>query len=81
MTLEGWRQWVAKTHSSEIQAKRGRKSGASRLAASEDKRASTRMMDAKGMKQAAIADELGVSRETIRLWLRDEMTNNEDNRT
>ena len=71
MTLEGWRQWVAKTHSSEIQAVRGRKSGASRLIASEGKRASARMMAAKGMKQAAIAAELGVNQSTVARWLSD----------
>jgi hypothetical protein len=76
MSLEGWRRWVAKTHNSEIQAIRGRKggvaSGAVRLAASEENRASARLMAAQGMTQAAIAAELGVSRETIRLWLRDD---------
>lgn len=34
MSLEGWRQFVAKTHTSEIQAARGRKSGVVRRAGS-----------------------------------------------
>ena len=68
---------IAKTHTPEIQALRGKKggvaSGIARLAASEDKRVSARLMrNSKGMTQAAIAAELGVSRETIRLWLRDD---------
>lgn len=71
MSLEGWKRWVAKTHTSEIQAVRGRKSGAARLAASEDKRASARLMRQKGMTQAAIAAELGVTERTVRSWLND----------
>lgn len=71
MTLEGWRRWVAKTHASEIQAARGRKSGVVRLAASEENRASARLMTAKGMTQAVIAAELGVTERTVRNWLHD----------
>lgn len=72
MTAEGWREWVAKTHTPEIQAARGRKSGQARLAASEDMRASARLMrDAKGMTQAAIAAELGVNQSTVARWLAD----------
>lgn len=73
MSLEGWKRWVAKTHTSEIQARRGRKggvaSGAVRLAASEDKRASARLMAVQGMTQVAIASALGVTDRTVRAWL------------
>jgi hypothetical protein len=71
MTLEGWRQWVAKTHTSEIQAIRGHKGGIAKGAANEDKRASARLMRAKGMTQAAIAAELGVNQSTIARWVAD----------
>jgi len=64
---------IAKTHTPEIQAIRGKMSGASRLAASEDKRASARLMrSSKGMTQAAIAAELGVNQSTVARWLADE---------
>lgn len=69
MTLEGWRRWVAKTHASEIQAARGRKSGASRLAASEDKRASARLMYAQGQSVRQIAQALGVGKSTVGDWV------------
>jgi hypothetical protein len=68
MTLEGWHQFVAKTHTSEIQAARGRKSGASRLAASEDKRASARLMRAQGQSIRSIAEALGVSVGSVHAW-------------
>lgn len=85
MTLEGWQQFVVKTHTPEIQATRGRrnrpeiqadkgkkggiKSGALRLAASGENRASARLMRIKGMTQAEIAAELGVNQSTIARWL------------
>ena len=56
-------------NASEVQAAKGRASGASRLAASEDKRTTARLMRAKGMTQAAISQELGVSTRTIIRWL------------
>lgn len=60
---------------SQLQAHRGRiggtASGAARLAASEDKRSSARLMAASGMTQRAIAAELGVTDRTVRNWLRD----------
>jgi hypothetical protein len=56
----------------ELQAHRGRNggvaSGLSRAAASEDKRASARLMRAQGMSLRAIAAELGVSHEIVRKW-------------
>jgi hypothetical protein len=58
---------------SALQAHRGRQggvaSGLSRAAASEDKRASARLMRASGMTQQAIADALGVPRRTVSYWL------------
>lgn len=55
------------------QAARGRKggvaSGKARLAASEDLRASARLMYAQGMTQIAIASALGVTDRTVRAWL------------
>jgi len=54
---------------SALQAHRGRASGEARLAASEDKRASARLMRAHGMTQQAIADALGVPRRTVSYWL------------
>ena len=49
--------------------KGGMASGQSRLAASENQRATARLMSAKGMSQRAIAQELGVSVGTINTWV------------
>ena len=58
---------------SKLQAHRGKlggvASGSSRLAASEDKRASARLMAAQGMSQREIAAELDVPRSTVADWL------------
>lgn len=58
---------------SELQAWRGKKggirSGEARLLGNEDKRVSARLMRANGMKQAAIALELGVTQSAIAKWL------------
>ena len=60
---------------SKLQAHRGqlggKASGQARKAASEDKRASARIMAAAGMSQRAIAEELGVSVGSVNAWLRD----------
>lgn len=53
-------------------AKGGTKSGQVRLAASEDKRATARLMRAGGATQAAIALELDVSTRTVIRWLADD---------
>jgi hypothetical protein len=53
---------------SALQAHRGRASGAARLAASEDKRASARFMRAQGMTYQAISDELGTPLPTVARW-------------
>lgn len=59
---------------SALQAHRGRAggvaSGVSRMQASEDKRASARLMAAAGVTQRAIADQLGVDKMTINRWLK-----------
>jgi hypothetical protein len=52
------------------QAARGRRSGASRLAASEAKRATARLMRAQGATQSTIAEALGVSQAAVCGWLR-----------
>ncbi len=58
---------------SALQAHRGAKggvaSGVARLAASEEKRATARLMRAKGMTAQTIADELGVSLRTVWNWV------------
>jgi hypothetical protein len=51
-------------------AKGGKASGAVRLAASEDKRATARLMRATGMTQAAIAQEMGVHVNSVANWLK-----------
>jgi hypothetical protein len=53
---------------SALQAARGRASGEARLAASEDKRASARLMRAQGMSLRAIAEALGVPKSTVGVW-------------
>lgn len=56
---------------SESQAARGRLGGLAKGAANEDKRASARMMRAKGMTIRAIAAELQVSIGSVSAWCRD----------
>jgi hypothetical protein len=57
---------------SKLQAHRGRQGGLAKGVANEDKRASARLMrSVKGMTQAAIAAELGVTERTVRNWLHD----------
>lgn len=54
----------------EAQRRRGRLSGVARLAASEDKRASARLMRAQGQSIRAIAAALGVGKSTVSDWCR-----------
>jgi len=56
---------------SKLQAHRGRQGGLAKGAANEDKRASARLMRAKGMTQAAIAAEIGVNQSTVARWVAD----------
>lgn len=51
------------------QSERGKASGKARLAASEDKRSSARLMAASGKSTREIAEELGVGKSTIARWL------------
>lgn len=53
-----------------LQAHRGRQSGVARLAVSEDKRTSARLMAAQGMSSRQIAAALGVNQSTVVRWLR-----------
>lgn len=61
---------IARTHTPEIQARRGKLGGLAKGAANEDKRASARLMRATGMTQAAIAQELGVHVNSVANWLK-----------
>ncbi|EMB0925721.1 replication initiation protein [Salmonella enterica] len=64
----GFVQFVADTHTPEIQAVRGRKGGIAKGAAYEDKRIIAQEMLANGCTQKAIAEALGVSDRTVRNW-------------
>jgi hypothetical protein len=67
-----WRQFdVARSDEkfSKRQAARGKASGVVRLAASEEKRASARLMVAAGMSIRNIAADLGVGKSTVSDWL------------
>ncbi|KXR78219.1 hypothetical protein AUQ29_23455 [Escherichia coli] len=59
---------MAATHTPEIQAARGRKGGIAKGAGYEDKRRTALEMLANGYTQKAIAELLGVHRNTIRNW-------------
>lgn len=65
-TAEGFSAW----QSAQGQ-KGGKASGEARRQAGEEKRATARLMRAKGMTQAAIARELGVHVNSVANWLRD----------
>ena len=62
-TAEGFSAWQAKAG-----AKGGVASGKARVAASEDKRASARLMRDSGMSYGAIAAELDVSKGIVHKW-------------
>ena len=65
LSAEGFSQWQA------AQGKKGGKaSGKARLAASEDKRSSARLMRASGMTLREIAAELHVGKSTVSDWLK-----------
>jgi len=69
-TPNGFRSYVERTHTPEAQAVRGMKSGEVRRDASAESRARSLEMRARGMTQAAIAAEIGVSQASVSLWLR-----------
>lgn len=67
-----WRQFdiaASDARFSELQAYRGRMSGLSRAAKSEDKRASARLMAAQGYSIRAIAEALEVPKTTVGRWV------------
>lgn len=64
-SAEGFSNWQSAQG-----AKGGKASGKSRLAASEDKRASARLMSASGMSLRDIAAELQVGKSTVSDWLK-----------
>jgi len=69
-TAESRRNLINRTHSSELQAERGKKSGIARYKKSEDKRASARLLRMQGKSYREIAKELGIPHSTIINWLK-----------
>lgn len=69
-TPAGFQDYVERTHTPEIQAARGKKSGAVRAEKAAEKAVQAQEMRDKGIKQAAIAHELGVHRNTVAGWLK-----------
>ncbi len=69
MTDAGWRQWVERTHTPEVQARRGalggEASGEARRAASEQERAKARLMRASGSSYGVISQVLGIPESTV----------------
>lgn len=70
MSNEEWAKHVADTHTPELQRKRGKASGEARRAMKAGKQAQAIQMDREGLKQAEIAQALGVSQQTISRWLK-----------
>ena len=60
---------VDRTHTPELQAARGRRSGEARRASTESHRATARLLKIQGKSMRAIAEELSVSQSTISRWL------------
>ena len=81
ITPQGLRELIERTHSPEKQRERGKRatnqaeagtaSGVSRRASREQERATARLLRAQGMTHRAIAEALGVSRQTVTDWLAD----------
>ncbi|EKO1959985.1 replication initiation protein [Salmonella enterica] len=67
-SAEDFAQFVADTHTPEIQAVRGRKGGIAKGEAYEEKRFMALGMLDNGYSQKAISEKLGVHRNTIRNW-------------
>jgi len=68
-TAESRQNLINRTHTSELQAIRGQKSGIARYKKSEDKRASAKLLRAQGKTYNEIAEMLGVSCRTIIRWV------------
>jgi len=69
-TKESRQNLIDRTHTPQLQAERGKKSGIARYKKSEDKRASARLLRAQGKTYNEIAGILGVSCRTIIRWVR-----------
>jgi len=69
-TAEARQNLIQRTHTSDLQAERGKKSGIARLKKNEDKRAFARLLRAQGKTYTDIAKELGVSHMAIIKWLK-----------
>jgi hypothetical protein len=70
-TEESRHNLIQKTHTSELQAKRGIKSGIARYVKNENKRAAARLLRAQGKSYREIAEELNISSHmTIINWLK-----------
>jgi len=74
LTPGGFRDYVAATHTPEIQAKRGKKGGLAKGQANEEKRAMALQMAADGKRGTDIARELGVSQQSVSNWLKKQVT-------
>jgi len=68
-TPSGFREYVERTHTSEIQAIRGKKGGIAKGRANEEKQANARLMHANGMSARQIAKELGCSPQSVLNWV------------
>jgi len=69
-TAETRRNLIDRTHTSDLQAQRGVKSGIARYKKNEDKRASAKLLRAQGKTYTDIAIKLGVSHKAIMKWLK-----------
>lgn len=66
---QSFEEYVARTHTSEVQAIRGSKGGKAKGKANESKHASAILMRSKGMSYRDIGHELGVNHQTIKNWV------------
>jgi len=69
-TAETKRNLIDRTHTSELQAERGKRSGIARLKKNEDKRASAKLLRMQGKSYREIAKELSISHMAIMKWLK-----------
>jgi len=69
-TAESRQNLIDRTHTPQLQAERGKKSGIARYKQSEDKRASARLLRMQGKSYREIAKELGIPHSTIINWLK-----------